>query len=181
MNPANDNTGRYDTTEIRAFLDGTNGDGTGDKDGVTTAVFLNALKGQTGDYILPVRRLFSNKTDWAWKMYSLWLPGENEIFGANAWGEAGYGDGQKLHIPLYQKSYANRIKRYNGSRDWYFLCTPYAGSAANFCNANNNSAFAVGGCAPDSVRYTKVQVACDRCTRHRRRKRPAGFPREYPP
>ncbi|MDR0387283.1 MAG: hypothetical protein LBH57_04530, partial [Treponema sp.] len=132
MNPTNSNTGGYAATEMRAFLDGVNGDGTGGYTGVTTAAFLNALKGQIGDYILPVRRLYSNKPDWAWKTYSLWLPSENEIFGANAWGEAGYGDGQKLHIPLYQKSYAHRIKRYNGSRDWYFLCTPTAGSAAHF-------------------------------------------------
>jgi hypothetical protein len=154
MNPANDNTGGYAASEIRAFLDGTNGDGTGDKDGVTTAVFLNALKSQIGNYILPVRLLLSNKVDWAWKTYSLWLPSENEIFGANAWGEPGYGDGQKLHIPLYRDSYAYRIKRYNGSRDWWWLNTPHAGSAAYFCFsyflglAYYSNASSVGGCAP---------------------------------
>ncbi|MDR2095054.1 MAG: DUF6273 domain-containing protein [Treponema sp.] len=154
MNPINDNTGGYPATEMRAFLDGVNGDGTGDRDGVTTAAFLNALKAQIGDYILPVRRLLSNKVDWAWVTCSLWLPSENEIFGANAWGEAGYGDGQKLHIPLYRDSYAHRIKRYNGSRDWYWLNSPYSGSAAYFCNvsgdgyANFSYASAVGGCAP---------------------------------
>jgi hypothetical protein len=154
MNPTNDNTGGYHATELRAFLDGVNGDGTGDKEGVTTAAFLKALKAQIGEYILPVRRLLSNKVDWAWRTYSLWLPSENEIFGVNAWGEAGYGDGQKLHIPLYQKSYAYRIKRYNGGRDWWWLDTPSSGSAASFCISNNNgyagnnTASAVGGCAP---------------------------------
>jgi hypothetical protein len=158
MNPANSNEGGYAASEIRAFLDGTNGDGSGSKTGVTTAAFLNALKAQIGDYILPVRRLFSIRpssgNDWGWNTYSLWLPSENEIFGANAWGEAGYGDGQKLHIPLYRDSYRHRIKRYNGSRIWYWLCTPYSGSAADFCIANNlgfaynYSASAVGGCAP---------------------------------
>ncbi|MHB9293109.1 hypothetical protein Holit_02229 [Hollandina sp. SP2] len=154
MNPTNDNTGGYRATEIRAFLEGVNGDGAGDKDGVTTAAFLNALKGQIGNYILPVRRLLSNKVDWAWITCSLWLPSENEIFGANAWGESGYGDGQKLHIPLYRDSYAYRMKRYNGSRYWYWLNTPYAGSAAYFCysrgngSAGGNNASSVGGCAP---------------------------------
>jgi hypothetical protein len=96
----------------------------------------------------------SNKVDWAWKTRSLWLPSENELFGVNSWGEAGHGDGQKLHVPLYQKSYAHRIKRHNGSRDWWWLNTPYAGSAAYFCNvsysggAGGNNASAVGGCAP---------------------------------
>jgi hypothetical protein len=96
----------------------------------------------------------SNKAGWAWRTYSLWLPGENEVFGANAWGEAGYGDGQKLHIPLYRDSYAYRIKRYNGSRDWFWLNTPSSGSAANFCSVSAGgstggySASAAGGCAP---------------------------------
>jgi hypothetical protein len=154
MNPTNDNTGSYTATEIRVFLDGANGDGTGNKDNVTTAAFLNTLKAQIGDYILPVRLLLSNKVDWAWKTYSLWLPSENEIFGTNAWGEAGYGDGQKLHIPLYRDSYAHRIKRYNGSREWWWLNTPYAGSAVYFCFVSYNGfagyyfASVVGGCAP---------------------------------
>jgi hypothetical protein len=116
---------------------------------------LKVIKAQTGDYILPVRRLFSNGTgSWMWVTCSLWLPSENEIFGANAWGENGYGDGQKLHIPLYRDSYAYRIKRYNGSRYWWWLNTPSAGCAAYFCfsyssgGANNGYASAVGGCAP---------------------------------
>jgi hypothetical protein len=154
MNPTNDNTGGYKATEVRAFLDGVNGDGTGDKEGVSTAVFLNTLKGQIGNYILPVRRLLSNKVDWTWITCSLWLPSENEVFGANAFGEAGWGDGQKLHIPLYQDSYAYRIKRYNGSRERWWLNTPHAGSAVRFCGvtgggaADSYSASAVGGCAP---------------------------------
>jgi hypothetical protein len=44
MNPSNDNMGGYPTTEIRTFLEEVNGDGSGGKDGVTTAAFLNALR-----------------------------------------------------------------------------------------------------------------------------------------
>jgi hypothetical protein len=124
MNATNINTGGYPATEMRAFLDGANGDGTGGKTGVTTAAFLNTLKAQIGNYILPVRLLLSNKVDWAWATCSLWLPGENGVFGANAWGEIGFGDGQKLHIPLYRDSFQYRIKRYNGSRDWWWLNSP---------------------------------------------------------
>jgi hypothetical protein len=155
MNPTNDNTGGYAATEVRAFLDGTNGDGTGSMEGVTTAAFLNALKAQIGDYILPVRLLLSTKAGtWAWQTYSLWLPSENEIFGVNSWGEPGYGDGLKLHIPLYQKSEAYRIKRYNGARDWWRLNTPDSSSAAFFCNvgydggAADTHASMVCGCSP---------------------------------
>jgi hypothetical protein len=154
MNPINDNTGGYPATEMRVFLEGANGDGTGSMTGVTTAAFLDTLEAQIGDYILPVRRLFSTKSTWGWGTYSLWLPSENEVFGVNTWGESDYGDGQKLHIPLYRDSYQHRIKRNNGSRDWYFLGSPSAGSAAYFCisysygYAYNYFASAVGGCAP---------------------------------
>jgi hypothetical protein len=155
MNAGNDNTGGYPATEMRAFLEGVNGDGTGGKTGVTTAVFLNALKAQIGDCILPVRRVLSNKSSWAWVTCSLWLPSEDEVFGESAWGESGYGDGQKLHIPLYRDSYLYRIKRYNGSRQWFWLNSPYAGSAAAFCQASSDgyenhgvNASSVGGCAP---------------------------------
>jgi hypothetical protein len=81
MNPAHDSTGGYAATEVRVFLEGANGDGTGPMTGVTAAAFLNTLKAQIGDYILPVRRLFSNKADWAWITCSLWLPSEDEVFG----------------------------------------------------------------------------------------------------
>jgi hypothetical protein len=161
MNPTNDNTGGYKATELRAFLEGVNGDGNGDYAGTTTVstgAFLAALKVQLGDYILPVRRLLSTKPAtggaWAWMTCSFWLPSENEIFGANAWGESGYGDGQKLHIPLYRDSYAYRVKRYNGSRDWWWLNTPTSATAAYFCAASYRgyasyaSASSVGGCAP---------------------------------
>jgi hypothetical protein len=154
MNPTDDNTGGYAATELRAFLDGVNGNGTGDKEGVTTAAFLNTLKAQIGDYIHPVSLLLSIKGSWDWAAYSLWIPSENEIYGANSWGEPGYGDGLKLHIPLYRDSCVYRIKRYNGSRDWYWLNTPYSGSAAYFCvvyidgGASYHYASAVGGCAP---------------------------------
>jgi hypothetical protein len=157
MNPSDNNAGGYAATELRAFLEGVNGDGSGDKSGVTTAAFFKALKAQIGEYILPVRRLLSNKEAWGWVTCSLWLPGENEIFGTGSWGEAGYGDGQKLHIPLYRDSYAYRIKRYNGSRDWYWLNTPVSGSAANFRRSNYDgiadndaTASSVGSCAPAS-------------------------------
>jgi hypothetical protein len=164
MNPTNDNAGGYPATEICAFLDGSNGNGTEDKAGVTTAAFLYALKAQLGDYILPVRLLLSNKAGWAWITRSLWLPSENDIFGTNVCGggESNYGDGQKLHIPLYRDSYTYRIKRYNGSRDWWWLNTPSSGSAVFFCAGSrcgagdSLSASAVGGCAPDSVRRDSV-------------------------
>jgi hypothetical protein len=158
MNPTDSNIGGYAASEIRVFLEGANGDGTGSMAGVTTAAFLNALKAQIGGYILPVRRLLSIRpssgVNWAWLTCSLFLPSENEIFGESAWGDPSYDDGLKVQFPIHQKTSTYRCKRYNGSRDWYWECSPYSGSAAYFCavgdvgNAGHNYASGVGGCAP---------------------------------
>jgi hypothetical protein len=34
---------------------------------------------------------------------------------------------------VFQKSFEYRIKRYNGSRAWWWEQTPYAGGAVSFC------------------------------------------------
>jgi hypothetical protein len=161
MNPTNDNTGGYAASEIRAFLEGANGDGTGDYAGtttVTTGAFLNALKAQIGDYILPVRRLLSLRPSsggtYAWLTCSLFLPSEHEIFGESACGDPSYDDGLKVQFPIYQKASTYRCKRYNGNRDWYWECSPRYTSGADFARVHINSvasynlASAVGGCAP---------------------------------
>jgi hypothetical protein len=162
MNPADDNTGGYAASEMRAFLEGVNGDGTGDYAGsttVTTGAFLSALKAQIGAaYILPVRRILSDRPatggNWAWRTCSLFLPSEHEIFGESAWGDPAYDDGMKVQFPIYQKAATYRCKRYNGARDWYWECSPHSGSAASFCFASSYgdayyyAASSVGGCAP---------------------------------
>jgi hypothetical protein len=162
MNPTNTCIGGYPASEIRAFLEGANGDGTGDYAGsttVTTAAFLNALKAQIGaSYILPVRRLLSTRPDSGgvrtWFTCSLFLPSEHEIFGASTWGDPIYDDGLKAHFPIYQKATTYRCKRYNNARDWWFECSPSSGSAAYFClvgsggSAYYTNASSVGGCSP---------------------------------
>jgi hypothetical protein len=56
----------------------------------------------------------------------------------------------------------------------------YSGSAASFCNANNNgnannnTASSVGGCAPDSVRYHTVDCLQSRYPTQKE-KMPCGF------
>jgi hypothetical protein len=158
MNPTNDNAGGYAATEMRAFLDGKSGNGAGDYSGsttVTTGAFYNKLKTELGgDYILPIRRLLSNKVEWAWITCSLWLPSEEEVFGTNAWGDPGYGEGVKVQLPIYRDSSLYRVKKYNGSRHWWYEATPFAGTSASFAyvsgygNAGSYNASGVGGCAP---------------------------------
>jgi hypothetical protein len=162
MNPTNDTIGGYGASEMRAFLEGVNGDGSGDYAGtttVTTGAFLNALKAKIGEaYILPIRRLLSLRPasggSWGWLTCSLFLASEHEIFGESGWGDCGYDDGLKVQFPIYQQAATYRSKRYNGVRDWYWECSPHAGSSASFAHvytnggAGINDASVVGGCAP---------------------------------
>jgi hypothetical protein len=168
MNASNDNAGGYIVSELRAFLEGTAGDGTGDKSGVTTAAFTKALKAQMGDYLYTIKKCHSTKSGIAWAQYTVWPVSEIETFGVPAYGDEGVqmaaisspsiaaraGAIAPIHIPLYQKSYEYRAKRYNGAREWHFLQTPYAPGTSSFCHGNysgqagSSPAGSVGGCAP---------------------------------
>jgi hypothetical protein len=148
MNASDNNTGGYPATEFRTWLEGASGDGSGP--------FATGLKAALGgnNPLLTIRKLLSNKVNWAWANCTVWPPTEDEVFGGSSWGESGYGDGMKVHLPIYQKSSIYRIKRYNGSRDWWWDGTPAAASAAVFARvasgggAGAYGASAVVGCAP---------------------------------
>jgi hypothetical protein len=148
MNSTNTNAGGYPATEFRTWLEGASGDGSGS--------FATGLKAALGgnDPLLTIRKLLSNKVDWAWVNCTVWPPTEDEVFGESSWGDSSYGDGIKVHFPIYQKSSIYRVKRYNGSRDWWWEGAPSAASAARFADVNGNGgaynydASAVGGCAP---------------------------------
>ena len=155
MNATDTNVGGYPSSEMRIWLEGANGDGSG--------VLATKLKEQLGgDYLYKVNKIFpTDNGNYNWANASLFIPTELEIFGIPLYGSEGvYESGKRsgyatpVHFPIYQKSYARRIKRWNGSRDWYFEATPYSGSSATFTSVDSyggsygNTASAVGGCAP---------------------------------
>ena len=155
-------------SELRAFLEGTAGDGTGAVSGVTTAAFLNAMKAQMGDIFYKIRKLHSVKSSNSWASYIMFLLSEIEVFGVPFWSDEGVylasdtatgsaaraGSGTPLHLPIFRDGYAYRVKRFNGSRQWWWLSTPYSAGSSSFCgvgshgNTSYNSAGSVGGCAP---------------------------------
>jgi hypothetical protein len=168
MNSSSVNTGGYTASELRPFLEGVNGNGTGDKSGVTTAVFMNALKEQIGDCLYSIRKLHSKKSNYLWSTYTVFPPSEIEVFGVPVFGDEGVymtaitspaiaarcGPITPIQMPIFQKSYKYVVKRTNGARDWYFLQTPSAADSSYFCHvhpdggANNNRVTSAGGCAP---------------------------------
>jgi hypothetical protein len=154
MNPTDTNTGGYPASELRAWLEGANGDGSGAYSGVTTAAFLNGLKAAIGDYLYTHRTILSNKGNWAWVWRTVFLPTTHETWGAPGWAEANFDGGFQAQFPLYQKSVEYKVKRNNGSRMWWWNGTPSASSAAYFCYSgdpgysNNRPASMAGGVAP---------------------------------
>jgi hypothetical protein len=99
---------------------------------------------------------FSAKGSWAWKTDTAFLPTEYEVFGAPIWSETGSGGGFQCQFPIYQQSSEYLVRCYNGSRQIYWIASPYAGNAPYNGDASNNTAGSVYGCAPDSARITCV-------------------------
>jgi hypothetical protein len=155
------NTGGYPASEVRVFLEGANGDGTGNMAGVTTAAFLNALKAKLGsNHLLTIRKNHYNKNTPAWKNYTLFFPSDLELFGYPTYGEEGvYGPTDRggyntnVHFKIYHSG-AFRIKRYNGARATQWTQTPTAAGTTDFAFCSGagapfyNTANSVNGCAP---------------------------------
>ncbi len=149
----------YNTSDLRAFLDGTNGDGTGDKAGVTTAVFLNVLNAQLGGagHILKIRRLLYNAVStWGWYYYSLFLPSEQEISGNVTRGRMLMDNGIKIQYPLYRDSIIYRIKKLNAVSTNWWVCSPtdtystthFVTQSISGVTTNNLANDTLVGCSP---------------------------------
>lgn len=71
----------------------------------------------------------------------LWLPDECEVYGAPIWGGKGFSaGGSGLQYPLFAGN-MNRLKLRNGSRDSWWLLSPYSGNFSSWCRVDAN-----GGC-----------------------------------
>lgn len=64
--------------------------------------------------------------------HKLWLFSRREVFGEDGWYVCPEDD---VHILYYQES-ENRIKLRDGDPDWWWLASPNAAYAANFCSVD---------------------------------------------
>jgi hypothetical protein len=123
----------------------------------------NRLLGGTVNYLYTIRKLHSKKRGSAsenpvWASYTVFLISEIEVFGYQAFGDELTGPScynTNAQFPIYQKGYAYRIKRFNGTRAQWWEQSPYAAYATNFANVYNygnanhsNASGADGGVAP---------------------------------
>ena len=142
MNSSDTNTGGYNASAMKTYLDG------------VFALGLGSALGSS-DYLYTISRAISRKGSTEWARNTVFLPTEVEVFGV-----ATYGDDQNewntnIQYPIYRDSSYYRCKKYNGSRAWWWEATPYASNSAYFCyvgyNGNSSDSGASdsnGGVAP---------------------------------
>jgi hypothetical protein len=111
MNDSNTNAGGYPASKLRQFLN------SGAVNGMITT-----FKGR--DYLMPTRRLISNKDSYVWVDDKLYLPTEIEVFGVQVFGDELKTYCSPIQIPLYAKSYVYRQKKINGGREHWWLASP---------------------------------------------------------
>ena len=142
MNSSDTNTGGYNASAMKTYLDG------------VFALGLGSALGSS-DYLYTISRAISRKGSTEWVRNTVFLPTEVEVFGV-----ATYGDDQNvwntnIQYPIYRDSSYYRCKKYNGSRAWWWEATPYASNSTGVCGVNvsgNSSNYAAsnsnGGVAP---------------------------------
>lgn len=94
-------------------------------------------------FLLPKRYsasgLLTDDNQWAWQnIGKLWLPDEIEVYGTPVWGgKGGYSlGGSAVQYPIFMGN-MNRVKYRSGSRDNWWLLSPYAGNSASWCGVSS--------------------------------------------
>jgi hypothetical protein len=121
------NSGGYPPSTLRAWLEGSAGDGTG-----ILAMKLKEAFG--GNYFYTLRLLRSRKSRNFWDNFTLFLPTEIEVFGCQSLGNELLDINTNVQFPIYQKSAVYRNKRYNGERYPWWTATPDNYSPEDFVN-----------------------------------------------
>ena len=142
MNSSNTNTGGYNASAMKTYLNG---------------VFALGLGSALGsrDYLYTINRAISSKGSTEWVRNTVFLPTEVEVFGVATYGDDQNAWNTNIQYPIYRDSSYYRCKKYNGSRTWWWEATPCASDSTGFChvyrNGNSNNANAsnsIGGVAP---------------------------------
>ena len=124
MNATDTNAGGYETSELKKYLDE-----------VFEAGLGNAL-GSSG-YLYTIMRAISKKGATGFVTNTVFLPTEVEVFGVPTCGDDQIAWNTNIQYPIYRDSSFYRVKKYNGSRDWWWEGTPAASDSTSFCYVNN--------------------------------------------
>ena len=141
MNTSDTNTGGYPASALKTYLDG------------VFALGLGSALGSS-DYLYTIRRAISKKSSTDWTSETVFLPTEVEVFGTPTYGDDQCAWNTNIQFPIFRNSAFYRIKKYNGSRAWWWEATPTASNSTTFCNVYGNghssslASYSNGGVAP---------------------------------
>ncbi len=146
MNSSNTNSGGYNASDMKTYLDGEF------KTGLATAL-------GSSSYLYTIQRAISTKNSTGWVTNTVFLPTEVEVFGCETYGDDQNGYNTNIQYPIYRDSSYYRVKKYNGSRNWWWLATPRASYTTYFCDVSNNG-HSSNGYASDSSGVAPAFCTC---------------------
>ena len=123
MNSSDTNTGGYNASAMKTYLDG------------VFALGLGSALGSS-DYLYTISRAISRKGSTEWVRNTVFLPTEVEVFGVATYGDDQNAWNTNIQYPIYRDSSYYRCKKYNGSRAWWWEATPYASNSTHFCGVS---------------------------------------------
>ena len=142
MNSSDTNTGGYNASAMKTYLDG------------VFALGLGSALGSS-DYLYTISRAISSKGSTEWVRNTVFLPTEVEVFGVATYGDDQNAWNTNIQYPIYRDSSYYRCKKYNGSRAWWWEATPHASNSTTFCrvnyggiSGNDYASYSDGGVAP---------------------------------
>ena len=146
INSSDTNTGGYNASAMKTYLDG------------VFALGLGSALGSS-DYLYTISRAISRKGSTEWVRNTVFLPTEVEVFGVATYGDDQNAWNTNIQYPIYRDSSYYRCKKYNGSRAWWWEATPYASNSTDFCHVSS-----VGHGGPNYASNSNGGVAPAFCT-----------------
>ena len=146
MNSSDTNTGGYNASAMKTYLDG------------VFALGLGSALGSS-DYLYTISRAISRKGSTEWVRNTVFLPTEVEVFGVATYGDDQNAWNTNIQYPIYRDSSYYRCKKYNGSRAWWWEATPNASNSVTFCNVGSD-----GGSYHTTASHSNGGVAPAFCT-----------------
>ena len=141
-NSSDTNTGGYNASAMKTYLDG------------VFALGLGSALGSS-DYLYTISRAISRKGSTESVRNTVFLPTEVEVFGVATYGDDQNAWNTNIQYPIYRDSSYYRCKKYNGSRAWWWEATPIASTSTGFCGVHSDghsistiASYSGGGVAP---------------------------------
>ena len=146
MNSSDTNTGGYNASAMKTYLDG------------VFALGLGSALGSS-DYLYTISRAISKKGSTEWVRNTVFPPTEVEVFGVATYGDDQNAWNTNIQYPIYRDSSYYRCKKYNGSRAWWWEAAPNASNSTYFCYVDG-----IGNSTTTYASYSNGGVAPAFCT-----------------